>query len=187
MGTVTGTTQDRLSLVKTYNPAQPYVVGVNGVTDVYTDAVGRGHVKYIIDGIEYHTILTKNFNEPGKPNNLKRTALNINSPLSGNKSYVPQARNSKKNELGGSSPGGDIVYPTTFRYTTQPYTDITSYFVFKDEAKMGVVFTPKVEEDVFIERQSMSVYEPHNRLGEIINIQELEDYNNGYYNIIKNE
>ena len=96
MGTVTGTTQDRLSLVKTYNPAQPYVVGVNGVTDVYTDAVGRGHVKYIIDGIEYHTILTKNFNEPGKPNNLKRTALNINSPLSGNKSYVPQARNSKK-------------------------------------------------------------------------------------------
>lgn len=187
MGTVTGTTQDRLSLVKTYNPAQPYVVGVNGVTDVYTDAVGRGHVKYIIDGIEYHTTLTKDFNDLNKPLNLTKTALNINSPIGGNKSYIPQS-DIKNGTFGGRLPGGDIVYPTTFRYTTQPYTDITSYFVFKDEVKMGVVFTPKVDEEVFIERQSEPVYEPQIRLGEInLSVAQLEDYNNGYYNIIKSE
>ena len=62
-----------------------------------------------------------------------------------------------------------------------------SYFVFKDEVKMGVVFTPKVDEEVFIERHSISIYESQSRLGEIMTLDGLEEYNNGFYNIIKTE
>ena len=52
---------------------------------------------------------------------------------------------------------------------------------------MGVVFTPKVEEEVFIERQSISIYEPQTRLGEILSLEGLENYNNGFYHIAKTE
>ena len=52
---------------------------------------------------------------------------------------------------------------------------------------MGVVFTPKVYEDVFIERQKMNVYEIHSRLSEINTLGDLIDYNNGFYNIVKTE
>lgn len=180
MGTVTGTTQDKLHLVKTYDPTQPYMVGTNGVTDVYTDIDGVNHVKYIIDGIKYHTKLIKDISTQNKPLGVK--SWNFNNPINSTKSYRPNT-----NEGTSSAIEPDNVYPTTFEYTTQPYNDITSYFVFKEEVKMGVVFTPKVEEDVFIERQSISVFEPQIRLGEINTLEGLETYNNGYYNITNNE
>jgi hypothetical protein len=188
MGTVTGTTQDKLHLVKTYDPTQPYIVGRNGVTAVYTDVDGIDNVTYVIDGIKYNTKLIKELGDTlNKPINI--SAINMNSRISSSKSFVPTkdvGNSGRESQLGPSTPL-DIVYPTTFEYTTQPYAGSTSYFVFKDEVKMGVVFTPKVEEDVFIERQSMSVFEPQTRLGEIISLEGLEEYNNGYYNITKNE
>lgn len=182
MGTVTGTTQDKLHLVKTYDPTQPYIVGRNGVTDVYTDIDGIDHVEYIINGIQYDTQLIKDIQTTGKAPGI--TAININNPINSTKSFVPNPRKFIEARKNGPI---DVVYPTTFKYTTQPYYDITSYFVFKDEVKMGVVFTPKVEEDVFIERQSISVFEPQTRLSEITSLEGLVEYNNGYYNITKTE
>ena len=49
---------------------------------------------------------------------------------------------------------------------------------------MGVVFTPKVEEEVFIERQDTSVFEPQSRLSNIVSLEGLVQYNNGYYKIL---
>ncbi len=185
MGTVTGTTQDKLHLVKTYDPTQPYIVGRNGVTAVYTDGDGVDNITYIIDGIEYNTKLIKNIlpknnlDIVGNPVGITGiTATNFNSPIGINKSYVPNRRNLIPL---------DTVYPTTFKYTTSSEHTETNYFVFKDEVKMGVVFRPKVEEEVFIERQSISVFESQTRLGEIISLQGLEEYNNGFYNIEKTE
>lgn len=49
---VQGTTTSRLDEVRTYNKTTPYMVGVNGVTEVTaTD------VTYIIDGITFSTVL----------------------------------------------------------------------------------------------------------------------------------
>tara|TARA_R110000803_G_scaffold110337_1_gene178744 strand:+ start:351 stop:860 length:510 start_codon:yes stop_codon:yes gene_type:complete len=169
MGLVTGTTQHRLDVVKTYDSSNPYIVGVNGVTAINTDVNGIKTVEYTIDGIKYKTRLIKYFNNP------KISGTDVNNPIG--KSYLP---NREQTTL-------DVVYPTTFEYTTQPLTGQTTYFVFKDEAKMGVVFTPKVYEDVFIERQKMNVYEIHSRLSEINTLGDLIDYNNGFYNIVKTE
>ncbi len=179
MGTVTGTTQDKLHLVKTYDPTQPYIVGRNGVTAVYTDVDGVDHVEYTIDGINYHTRLIKNIKTVGRePGN---NSWNLNNPTNLTKSYKPNSKNDRVRT------SRDTVYPTTFNYTTQPYSGMTSYFIFKDEVKMGVVFTPKVEEEVFIERQSISIYEPQTRLGEILSLEGLVNYNNGFYNVTKTE
>lgn len=53
----------------------------------------------------------------------------------------------------------------------------------KNEVEIGVSEKPKIESDIFIERQSTSVFERHLRLGDIGSLDQLETYKNGYYNI----
>ena len=50
---------------------------------------------------------------------------------------------------------------------------------------MSISEPPKVEEEIFIERQETSVFERHLRMGEIKTLEQLEEYKNGYYNIFK--
>lgn len=186
---ITGTTSHKLDLIKTYSQTTPYVVGTNDVTALYFDSEGIETVEYIIDGIKYTTKLIKLI-RPNPVNPVPNTkkflknqfpeetnSININNPINSTKSYIPTPRD--KRPL-------DIVYPTTFEYVISAITE-TNYFVFKDEVKMGVVFTPKVQEEVFIERQRMSVFESQARLSEIYSLESLENYNNGYYNVTKIE
>ena len=74
---------------------------------------------------------------------------------------------------------------TTFSFNPSPIVE-DDYFIFKDEINMGVVFSPKIEEELFIDRKPISVFEPHIRLSNITTLEQLERYNNGYYNVIKN-
>jgi hypothetical protein len=55
----------------------------------------------------------------------------------------------------------------------------------KKEVEMSISEPPKVEEEIFIERQETSVFERHLRMGEIKTLEQLEEYKNGYYNIFK--
>lgn len=174
MGLITGTTSHKLDLIKTYNPTTPYVIGTNGVTALYTDSEGIDIVEYTINNIQYKTRLVSNIYSVEKPKGV--TSVNLNNPINSTKSYVPGTENKKI----------DKEYPTTFRLVTTGLTE-ENYFVFKDEVKMGVVFPPKVYEDVFIERKPMTIFESQARLSNIRNLEELEEYNNGYYNITKIE
>jgi len=72
---------------------------------------------------------------------------------------------------------------TQFKTTKSGY-DFDTYFLVKDEAKMGLVFPPKVINELFIERMEVSVFERQSRLSEIETLDALEEYRNGYYNII---
>jgi hypothetical protein len=54
----------------------------------------------------------------------------------------------------------------------------------KEEIYFGIVFPPKIENNVFIDRGGVSVFENHSRLRSISSIQQLEIYGNGYYNLI---
>ena len=51
---------------------------------------------------------------------------------------------------------------------------------------MGISEPPKIESEIFIDRQSSSVYEKHLRMDEITTLEQLEEYRNGYYTIINN-
>jgi hypothetical protein len=59
--------------------------------------------------------------------------------------------------------------------------------VIKYEAEMGISEPAKIEKEIFIERQSTSVFERHLRIGEIRSMEQLEQYKNGYYNIFNIE
>lgn len=72
--------------------------------------------------------------------------------------------------------------PTTFTTnTTGFYFD--SYNSIKEEFKMGLVFSPKINNELFIERQSTAVFERHSRLSEILTLDNLIEYRNGYYGV----
>ena len=171
MGIVTGTTQHKLDLVKSYDPNNPYIIGLNGVIAINYDGNGYApinikSVEYVLNGVWYKTEMTSN------SNNL---VPNLNTKYSGNKSYIPQTQRNIIQK--------DTVLPTVFRYVTQPLVE-DDYFVFKDEVKMGVVFSPKVSDEVFIERQSITIFEKQSRLSEIKTLDDLEEYNNGFYKIV---
>jgi hypothetical protein len=55
----------------------------------------------------------------------------------------------------------------------------------KEEYLFGIISTPQIQNDVFIERGVTSVIEPHMKLSEIKNLRELTLYGNGYYNITR--
>ena len=74
---------------------------------------------------------------------------------------------------------------TVFKTSMSGY-DFDDYPSIKEEAKMGLVFPPKVSNELFIERMSVAVFERHSRLSEIKTLEELIEYKNGYYNIIEN-
>lgn len=176
---ITGNTTHRLNLVRTYDATNPYQVGINGVTSVTTNSLGEDVIVYEINDIEYTTIIrekAENVSQVVGSTNSS-TSLNLNSPINSTKSYIPNV---------GDRFQKDIPYPTTFRFVSQPINE-DDYFIFKDEVKMGVVFTPKVEEEVFIERQRLTVFESQARLSEIYSLESLEGYNNGYYNVTKIE
>lgn len=59
-------------------------------------------------------------------------------------------------------------------------------FDIKEESKMGLVFPPKVKNELFIERMSVAVFERHSRLANIQSLEDLVEYRNGYYNIVEN-
>jgi len=168
MALITGTTEHQLDLIKSYDLKNPYKVGVvkPGITvnSITTDPnTGRPiSVNYTIGYINYNTLLNETsevFVDDGK--------------YDGGAFINPRTSETRK-------------YPTTFSFIPSPLTE-TSYFIFKDDAEMGVVFEPKIEEEIFIERRKDNILEQHFRLSEIRTIVGLESYNNGYYNIINIE
>lgn len=56
----------------------------------------------------------------------------------------------------------------------------------KEEIYLGIVSPPEVQSDVFIDRGTTSALENHLRLSEIENVEHLERYGGGYYNVVKN-
>lgn len=148
---ISGYTDDRLNQIKTFDKTQPYIVGINGVTNItYDDPLNPNltnplSIDYTIDGINYQTELRKS------------------NPL------VLNFFNSQTKYFFISSG------------LTQQEINVIKY-----EVEMGVSEPPKIESEIFIDRQSSSVYEKHLRMEEITSLEQLEEYRNGYYTIFNN-
>jgi hypothetical protein len=78
----------------------------------------------------------------------------------------------------------NFATPTRYYFESDGLTQETIN-VIKKEVEMSISEPPKIEEEIFIERQETSVFERHLRMGEIKTIEQLEEYKNGYYNIFK--
>jgi hypothetical protein len=79
---------------------------------------------------------------------------------------------------------------TTYSFTPEG-TGSTANFIYapyyKDPNKEWIDTSPKINNDVFIDRQQLSAFESNYRLEQIRNLSDLETYASGkYFNIIKN-
>jgi hypothetical protein len=144
---ISGFTDSKLNQVKTYDNNNPYVVGVNGVTNVLYNGTEPSYVEYIINGIKYQT--------------------SISTPL---------------------FQGVELFFKTqTIYFFESSGLTEQSINLLKREAEMGISFPPKIESEIFIERQSISVFERHLRMEDIKGVDQFETYKNGYYNIFNIE
>lgn len=55
----------------------------------------------------------------------------------------------------------------------------------KEEWSLGHVFPPQIENNVFIDRGQISIFEDHYRISEIKRIEDFGTYQGGFFNIIK--
>ena len=87
---------------------------------------------------------------------------------------------------------------TTINYNTTDISNLDTNFSFvrecceecyglntKEDLKMGWVFDPKINVNVFIDRGQNSVFDKFLRLSEVSNNDELLDYNNNYFKVKK--
>lgn len=110
------------------------------------------------------------YDSNNEPSIIKYTIDNINYETSIGTEILPQIFNSK-----------------TYFYFNSDGLPEEEINVIKNEVEMGISFPPKIESDIFIERQTTSVFERHLRMEEINSLEQLEEYKNGYYNIFNLE
>jgi hypothetical protein len=185
---IEGTTSHKLDKIKTYKRDTPYVEGVNGVKLIERDDDGNIlNVTYIIEGIEYTTNV----------NTLETTfKFDPNNPLFAQIDY-PQGSTDVTFSHYPENVDVDLKIPNLTTQQNQKKVktvdgkEVTiveepNHLIgMREEAKIGLTFEPKTSSEIFIERQQGSVLEQHERLSEITNLSDLEDYRNGYYYIKK--
>jgi len=180
---VTGYTSSKLSQVSTHDLSNPYKVGVKGVTNVVEFVNDNGdnaiRVEYSVNGIEYVSEFV--LNDPNKK-------IDVSFGLAGGietdgqqTTFMPTISNRRRL---ASKPQNTNESTTTFKSFLSG-NDFIEYPAIKEEEKLGQVFPPEINNEIFIERTSSNIYERHSRLEDINNIEQLEKYKNGFYNVVK--
>lgn len=167
---VSGLTESNIFSSTSYNSSNPFNLGLNlsnqpdkfysGVIDL-----GSNYTGYTID-----TKIDGNTNLPIPNTGIDYKTYN-------EKRYVYHSDINKIKETEKTE--------FTFKGVGWSGTNTTLSANTKEDMFFGVIFPQEVKDDVFIDRGVVSVFEPHLRLSEIKNLEHLERYGNGYYNIIK--
>lgn len=160
---VTGQTESRIQDNTTYDKINQYVLNFDTNTQTYIDT--KGHIVQGVDRITYlGTPLTYVFG--ADKSDLYIGTLNQRNGL------VFQ-------DLTGSTK------TTLFSYSGEGWnmTNVSLSALTKEEYLFGVTSVPEVESDLFIDRGITAVFERHLKLSEITNIEELQRYGKGYYNL----
>ncbi|MFW6219450.1 MAG: hypothetical protein ACOC33_01150 [bacterium] len=83
---------------------------------------------------------------------------------------------------------GEII-KTTYRFTRQGYNspDFIDFPIYKDPNKHNLTSNPKIDSDVFIDRQQISAFDKNYKLNFIKNLSDLTTYASGrYFNVVNN-
>ena len=179
---ISGFTSHKLDLISGYDKNLPIKLGpINGNTVdfiEYTDIANTAYTKiyYTIGDIKYVT----NYRPPLNQFDNRAHPTTFSTTISG--------ENFEDYSNGTTLVNG----PFTIKYgdgdvVINNLTAINqNTFDIKEESKMGLVFPPKVKNELFIERMSVAVFERHSRLANIQSLEDLVEYKNGYYNIVEN-
>lgn len=174
-GFVTGFTNDKLNEVQSYNSNNPYIVGFDINTEVYSNYLGN-----TINGV---TQVSDNTNPIVYSIDVNDDIfIGTDGQTTGlrYKTYSDQFY-----ELRDFENNIELVPKTEFRFVgegwNQTNSELKAYI--RKDYMMGIVFPPEIESDLFIERDSISVFDNHLRLGEIKDLNGLINYGNGFFKL----
>lgn len=169
---ITGVTDSKIEDVRSYNENNPYRINFNIATDTYVNydnvtIFGVDRIKSMNEP-KIYVFDTENDNDLGTNNQVSGIQY---LDYSGSVSNIT----------------GEITPITNFRFIGEGWnqTNTSLSALTKEEYLFGIISSPEVQSDVFIDRGATSVMDMHLRLSEIRNISELTRYGNGFYKVNK--
>lgn len=144
---------------------------------------------------------TQNFRKFKNNTSLRRNEGNTEKYLAFNKKQVGSKFSTIKSskELPSPRSGGKVLRvreqqnlsflnflgDTTFEVDAFSYDQFVDKKIIKEEKYIGLIDTPKVKSNIFMERDFIPVMERHQRMSDISNLEDLVTYNNEYFKMIK--
>jgi hypothetical protein len=189
---VTAYTESRLNALKSYNKNNRYIINFNIDTDQYLNYDNQTiyGVSRITDRISGDTGTTTyvfdanndiNIGTPNQTSGLLFTESNI--ILNASKQNKFDFNNKKYTK--GESLLINNLSKVNYKAEGWNNTNTSLSALTKEEYLFGIINSPEVFSDVFIDRGSTTVMEYHLKLSEVESIEHLEWYGNGFYNINK--
>lgn len=171
---ITGYTDTKLEELMSYNENDRYIAGFDIETDDYID-----YKNNLINGVSRVT------------SNLEPIVYVFDSNLDQNIGTDNQNTGILYKDysdlINTINIDGEIftIPLTEFKYIGQGLNETNTSLsaLTKQEFLMGVISKPEIENDVFIERGTTSVFDLHLKMSEIKNISELTRYGNNFFNI----
>lgn len=179
-GIISGLTEDRLDVVKSYDRNFTYKPLFDVEKGVYLDYEGN-----TIDGVT-------RVNENNDLNPITYSEdVDINDPNIGTikqgtgiffRTYEDRVR-----QVNTPNFGLTFIPTTQMYYQSQGFNETNTLLEAetKEEYLFGITMPPEVQNDVFIDRGRVTILQSHLQLGEITNLGDLVNYGNGFYKIIK--
>ena len=121
-----------------------------------------------------------------EPDYTKQKKRSLNKYIKTNKRnfLIKNINEAKEDNAPINNVEGNINRDTLFFTKKLSFENFIEEKITKNEKFVGLIGTPNVTSDVFMERDYNSVFEKHQRLSEINNLSELTTYRNGYFNVI---
>lgn len=144
---------------------------------------------------------TQNFRKFKNNTSIRRNQGNTERYLAFNKKEVGSKFSTKKSTRELPSPSSrsksrtiredqnlsflNFLGDTTFEVNGFSYNQFVNKKIAKEEKYVGLIDTPKIKPDIFMERDFIPVMERHQRMSDITSIEDFSIYNNEYFKIIK--
>jgi hypothetical protein len=160
---LTAETESRAGEVRSYSSLEPFKLNfdVNDYTYInFTGGTVNGVDRVTRMGTAFTYVFGADKNDPNIGTNTQKNGLR----------YI---------DFGNT--GTNVYY--TGEGWNQTNTSLSA--LTKEEYLFGIISKPEVKSDVFIDRGITTVFEKHLKLSEITNLEELNRYGNGYYNLTK--
>lgn len=172
-GKITGFTDSKINEVTSYSNTNRLIAGFDINKETYINFTGGtiNGVSRVTQSINPITYTLDGNSADGNIGNVNQNSGILYKDYSGltrniNRIDIPQ---------------------TDFIFNGEGWNETNTSFdsLVKEEYLMNIISPPIIESDILIDRGIVSVMDFHLRLSEIKNLDELDRYGNGFYNLIK--
>jgi len=186
-GFVTGFTNDKLNMVRSYSNQEQYIPYLVSNHETYANYFGTtvfSGVTMVVTSGEPITYVVDTESSGGTPTEVQQN-LTIIGTIGQTTGLLYNSYSAETYQTINLDGTAETLPKTKMRFVSEGWnvTNVDLSAITKTEYLLGIVSPPEVFSDIFIDRGSTTVMEDHLRLGEIKGLDALLDYGNGYYKV----